>query len=110
MDYEIQLDIDDIISSCSRKEKKDIIRHAGQSHRPLEGGLRPMVSIVEQHVDGSWWYHPGETWATREEAEAHYHDFWGIQEYPTCTFNFEVFHFGGFIRWPRSREGELIRL
>lgn len=86
-----------------------------------------MVSIVEQHVDGSWWYHPGETWATREEAEAHYHDFWGrwhperpvmyfehdeplFQEYPTCTFNFEVFHFGGFIRWPRTREGELIRL
>ena len=28
-----------------------------------------MVSIVEQHVDGSWWYHPGETWATMAEAQ-----------------------------------------
>lgn len=29
-----------------------------------------MISILEQHVDGSWWYHPGETFDTMEAAEA----------------------------------------
>lgn len=29
-----------------------------------------MFSVLEQHVDGSWWYHPKETNNTREEAEA----------------------------------------
>lgn len=27
-----------------------------------------MYSILEQHVDGSWWYHPGCTFSTQEEA------------------------------------------
>ena len=85
-----------------------------------------MVSIVEQHVDGSWWYHPGETWATMAEAQEGYKEFWGkwhperpyrlfehdepmCQQMATCTFDFKVFHFGGMIRWPKAREGELLR-
>ena len=27
-----------------------------------------MFSILEQHNDGSWWYHPGNTFETQEEA------------------------------------------
>lgn len=85
-----------------------------------------MVSIVEQHKDGSWWYHPGQTWDSREEAEEGYKKFWGkyhperpvqffehdepmYQRCATCTFDFKVFHFGGMIRWPKAHEGELLR-
>ena len=28
-----------------------------------------MYSFLEQHKDGSWWYHPGCTYETEEEAE-----------------------------------------
>ena len=27
-----------------------------------------MFSILEQHSNGSWWYHPGDTFGTQEEA------------------------------------------
>ena len=28
-----------------------------------------LYSLLEQHKDGSWWYHPGFTFDTPEEAE-----------------------------------------
>lgn len=28
-----------------------------------------MYSLLEQHKDGSWWYHPGMTYETPEECE-----------------------------------------
>lgn len=29
-----------------------------------------MFSILEQHKDGSWWYHPGDTFGTWDKADA----------------------------------------
>ena len=85
-----------------------------------------MVSILEKHVDGSWWYHPGDTYDSLEMAKKGYQEFWGKhhperpvkffeheeplnQEMATCTLDFKVFHFWGKIFWPKSRKGELLK-
>lgn len=36
-----------------------------------------MFSILEQHGNGSWWYHIGETYDTRDEAEAEGQELYG---------------------------------
>lgn len=84
-----------------------------------------MFSLLEQHKDGSWWYHPGDTFDTEEEVEKCFqetywwdperphmtfeHDETMFQEYSTCTFDFKTFHFGGMIHWPKSLEGTFLR-
>lgn len=36
-----------------------------------------MYSVLEQHVDGSWWYHTGMTESTEKAAEEHFNRvFW----------------------------------
>lgn len=85
-----------------------------------------MYSLLEQHRDGSWWYHPGYTFETEEEVEqcfqkefghfapnrphrAFKHDEPLLQDYSTCTFDFKVFEFGGIIRWPKALSGTPMR-
>ena len=81
---------------------------------------KPLFSVLEQHVDGSWWYHPGLTYATKEEAEQGFleHFWWDkgrphmifehteplCQEISTCTRNFKTFDFQGLIKWPKEKE------
>lgn len=84
-----------------------------------------MFSLLEQHKDGSWWYHPGCTFNTPEEVEECFkdefkmhpdrphmcfkHDEPMFQEFATYTNDFKTFHFLGIIHWPKSREGELLK-
>lgn len=85
-----------------------------------------MYSLLEQHVDGSWWYHPGYTFETEEEVEQCFQQAYGhwapdrphrtfkhdeplFQEYSTCTCDFKVFEFGGMIHWPKALSGTLMR-
>lgn len=42
-----------------------------------------MFSILEQHTDGSWWYHPGDTFVTRDEAETEGQKFYGSGDHLT---------------------------
>ena len=42
-----------------------------------------MFSILEQHKDGSWWYHPGNTFETQEEAASEGWDHYGSGCYLT---------------------------
>lgn len=74
-----------------------------------------MFSLLEQHIDGAWWYHPGTTFDTPEEVEdAFKRRFWWdlsrphmffehskplFQTYPTCTRDFKTFEFGGVVQW-----------
>ena len=80
-----------------------------------------MYSLLEQHKDGSWWYHPGDTFETEEEVEQRYQETFGLydprphrvfkhdeplcQDYATDTFDFKVFEFGGMIHWPKALSG-----
>ena len=80
-----------------------------------------LYSLLEQHKDGSWWYHPGSTFNTPEEAEEHFakefqfdplrphkvfkHEEPMFQEYSTSTFDFIKFDFGGYVHWPKKYEG-----
>ena len=73
-----------------------------------------MYSLIEQHKNGSWWYHPGHTFATREEAEECFkRSFWWdldrphdiiehdeplFQEYSTYTTDGKTFGFCGDIK------------
>ena len=85
-----------------------------------------MYSLLEQHKDGSWWYHPGDTFETEEEVEQRFQERFGhydpkrphrtfkhyeplCQDYATCTRDFKVFEFGGMIRWPKALSGTLMR-
>lgn len=80
-----------------------------------------MYSLLEQHKDGSWWYHPGHTFDTEEEVEACFQrSFWWdltrphkafkhdkplFQEYSTCTTDGgETFRFAGAILWENERD------
>lgn len=81
-----------------------------------------IYSVLEQHRDGSWWYHPGYTFDTEEKAQEQAADFSKRHEgrpttvfaheeklpqgYATCTEDFETFGFGGIVEWPESRFGE----
>ena len=84
-----------------------------------------MYSLLEQHIDGSWWYHPGDTFETEEEVENAFRKrFWWdlerphrsfkhdkplLQEHSTCLMrNGEAFGFGGMVLWT-EKQG-LIRL
>lgn len=81
-----------------------------------------MFSLLEQHRDGSWWYHPGDTFDTAEEVEQCFQEKYGhndperphkifehdepmFQEYSTCTFDFKTFWFGGMVHWPKTLKG-----
>lgn len=84
-----------------------------------------MFSLLEQHKDGSWWYHPGFTFETKEEVEECFlrvfrldpkrphkcfeHEEPMFQEHSTSTFDFKTFDFGGMVLWPESRKGEPLR-
>lgn len=77
-----------------------------------------MYSLLEQHKDGSWWYHPGDTFDTRMAVYERFHSrFWWdperphkvfehdkplFQEYSTCTTDGgETFRFAGAILWEK---------
>ena len=81
-----------------------------------------MFSLLEQHNDGSWWYHPGCTYNTREEAEERFKKsfWWDLtrphfvfehteplpQDCSTCTKNGgQTFHCCGLVKWPKELEG-----
>ncbi|MBQ4409379.1 MAG: hypothetical protein IJL31_00240 [Oscillospiraceae bacterium] len=77
-----------------------------------------LYSVLEQHADGSWWYHPGYTRRTRAEAQQKADSsFWWDPERPRRIFeheapfpqnhaiyttDFENFGFAGLITWTRS--------
>lgn len=74
-----------------------------------------MYSLLEQHNDGTWWYHPGMTYDTPEEVEEGFRAsfWWDIdrphrafehkkplpQEYATYTRDFKSFENCGAIEW-----------
>lgn len=80
-----------------------------------------MYSLLEQHKNGSWWYHPGCTFETEEEVEKCFQDLFSqhpdrphmafeheeplYQGYPTRTFDFKTFDYLGVIHWPQSLKG-----
>ena len=37
-----------------------------------------MYSLLEQHKDGSWWYHPGDTFETEAEVEQCFQETFGM--------------------------------
>ena len=44
-----------------------------------------MYSILEQHTNGEWWYHPGASADTMEEAEKWATDrYWMMETRPVC--------------------------
>ena len=71
-----------------------------------------MYSLLEQHNDGSLWYHPGWTFDTKEQAEEKFkksfwfdenrphmiieHDEPIFQDYSTCTRDGKTFEFAGY--------------
>lgn len=85
--------------------------------------MSKFYSWLEQHIDGSWWYHPGYTFNTRKKAESDLqkatswlgdrptrifeHDELLPQDFATYTFNFRVFEFGGTIQWPMKLRGQV---
>lgn len=85
-----------------------------------------LFSLLEQHKDGSWWYHPGDTFTTPEEVEECFHQTFDKfhpnrphkvfehsdplpQEFATCTKDFKIFEFLGVIYWPKAKEKQLIK-
>lgn len=95
--------------------------YATCGHSDIELALeQPTVfySVLERHNDGSWWYHPGFTRHTVEEAELKFaHSFsWDLsrphkifrhekplpQEHSICTFDFKRFSFGGVVVWTET--------
>lgn len=85
--------------------------------------MKTLYSVLEQHLDGTWWYHPRYTFSTREEAEKEAQEFSErmdnrptmifehtepmFQEYSTALYG-DVFHFGGMIEWPKCHRGKSI--
>lgn len=83
-----------------------------------------MFSVLEQHDDGSWWYHPGYSFPTEAEAKQRAAEFSKrhdnritkvfehtepmFQEYSTCTKDFKIFGFGGIIQWPANLAGGIL--
>ena len=78
-----------------------------------------LYSVLEQHIDGRWWYHPWVgTYNTREEAEASYHRCFDdgrpyiiyehnaplYQEYSTSTLDFVHFGLNGLIVWTKDEK------
>lgn len=79
------------------------------------GRGKKMYSLLEQHNDGWWWYHPGTTFDTPEEViECFDNMFWWDrnrphkvfehsipfpQKHSICSKNFKVFEFGGLPEW-----------
>lgn len=84
-----------------------------------------MFSVLEQHIDGSWWYHPGYSFHTEEEAKQRAEEFSKnhdnritkvfehtepmFQKYSTCTRDFEIFEFQGIVEWPANLAGSFVR-
>ena len=84
-----------------------------------------LYSLIEQHKDGSWWYHPGDTFNTPEEVETCFKEtFWWdlerphkvfeheepmYQEHSTCSFDLKKFDFAGFVYWPKKYYGTLVK-
>jgi hypothetical protein len=85
-----------------------------------------MFSLLEQHIDESWWYHPGDTFETETEVEQRFQEEFGTydperphmafehneplcQDQSTCTFDFKTFEFGGMVFWPKALKGTFKR-
>lgn len=75
-----------------------------------------IYSVLEQHLDGAWWYHP---WCpsfdnlkeAKAEAERRWpdrphmvfeHDKPMFDEYSTYTFDFQRFNFSGHVLWTKE--------
>ena len=74
-----------------------------------------MYSLLERHIDGPWWYHPGMTFNTAKQArDAFKRRFWWDlsrvhkvfkhqkplpQAYDSYTTDFKTFYFGGIAVW-----------
>ena len=70
-----------------------------------------MYSLLEQHNDRSWWYHPGCTYKTEKEAEEAFKKrfWWDLerpykiishsiafpQDFSRCTFDMVHYNFAG---------------
>ena len=82
-----------------------------------------LYSLLEQHKDGSWWYHPGFTFDTPEEVEECFKKYFDdsrphmvfeheepmYQKHSTSTYDLKTFDFGGLIHWPKRLEGTFTR-
>lgn len=83
-----------------------------------------LYSLLEQHKDGSWWYHPGFTFDTPEEADQCFrenfpndprphkvfeHEEPMFQEFSTSSYDLKTFDFGGLIHWPKAQSGQFTR-
>lgn len=70
-----------------------------------------LYSLLEQHKDGSWWYHPGFTFNSPEEVEEcfkkHFddsrphmvfeHEEPMFQKHSTSSYDLKTFDFGGLL-------------
>lgn len=83
-----------------------------------------LYSVLEQHVDNSWWYHPKLTFNSPEEAEEEFKKcfYWDLgrpykifehkdplPQKDICTFDFKVFHFHGLVEWPKELKGQCFK-
>lgn len=82
-----------------------------------------LYSLLEQHKDGSWWYHPGFTFNSPEEVEEFFkkhfddsrphmvfeHEEPMFQKHSTSSYDLKTFDFGGLIHWPKRLEGTFTR-
>lgn len=84
-----------------------------------------MYSVLEQHTDGCWWYHRGETYETKKEADDRGRELYGSgrylkprpyvtlehkkpfpQDIDRCTRDFVNFNFaGGYLFSLKDEEG-----
>lgn len=74
-------------------------------------------SVLEQHIDGSWWYHPWcPSFDNKEEAEACAEKRWPdrphmvfehekpmFDRWSTCTFDFQRFSCAGEVFWTKDK-------
>ena len=84
-----------------------------------------IYSVLEQHKDGAWWYHPGYSYDTEEKAKQEAdafskrfdnrptmvfsHEVQLPQKHSTCTRDFKTFGFAGGVEWIAKQPGVPIR-
>lgn len=84
-----------------------------------------IYSVLEQHIDGAWWYHPGYSYDTEEKAKQEAdafskrfdnrptmvfsHEAPLPQKHSTCTRNFKTFGIAGGVEWIAKQPGVPIR-
>ena len=76
-----------------------------------------LCSLLEKHIDGSWWYHSGCTFDSISEVESCFERmfWWDLKRQHTCfihqtplpqesccTKDFKTFEFAGELKWKES--------